>query len=79
MYTHVVQSVLYTARSAYHRHREECVRHVQTALEMAVSRDGASGGIIRLCVVTAKGVERWTVIPGEGERRQEAGGAGGGG
>lgn len=38
--------------------------HVQTALEMAISRDGASGGLIRLCVVSAKGVERWTVVPG---------------
>lgn len=31
---------------------------------MAVSRDGASGGVIRLCVVSAAGVERWTVVPG---------------
>lgn len=43
--------------------RDECVSHVQRALEMAVSRDGASGGVIRLCVVSAKGIERWTVVP----------------
>lgn len=55
------------------------MRHVQRALEMALSRDGASGGVIRLCVVTADGVDRWTVIPGEGDERREAGGAGGGG
>eukprot|EP00752_Nemacystus_decipiens_P007521 g6721.t1 len=72
--------------------REECVSHVQRALEMAVSRDGASGGVIRLCVVSAKGVERWTVLPGatgtaaaaaaEGNGRHgrlEAGGGSGGG
>ncbi|CAM9575054.1 unnamed protein product [Hapterophycus canaliculatus] len=44
--------------------RDECISHVQTALEMAISRDGASGGLIRLCVVSAEGVERWTVVPG---------------
>lgn len=43
--------------------RDECVSHVRRALEMAVSRDGASGGVIRLCIVSAKGVERWTVVP----------------
>lgn len=37
---------------------------MQRALEMAIRRDGASGGVIRLCVVSAKGVERWTVVPG---------------
>eukprot|EP00903_Cladosiphon_okamuranus_P006143 g6045.t1 len=57
--------------------REECVSHVQRALEMAVSRDGASGGIIRLCVVSAKGVERWTVVPGVTGAAAEAGGGGG--
>lgn len=46
--------------------RDECVSHVRTALEMAVRRDGASGGVIRLCVVSADGVERWTVVPGTG-------------
>ncbi|CAM9310182.1 unnamed protein product [Ectocarpus sp. 4 AP-2014] len=44
--------------------RDECVSHVRTAVEMAVRRDGASGGVIRLCVVSADGVERWTVVPG---------------
>ncbi|CAB1097210.1 unnamed protein product [Ectocarpus sp. CCAP 1310/34] len=44
--------------------RDECISHVRTALEMAVRRDGASGGVIRLCVVSANGVERWTVVPG---------------
>lgn len=56
--------------------RDECVSHVQRALEMAVSRDGASGGIIRLCVVSAKGVERWTVIPGGATGTAVAGAAG---
>lgn len=59
-------------------HRDECVLHVQKALEMAISRDGASGGIIRLCVVTSKGADRWTVVPGgvyeDGERGVEGGG-----
>lgn len=57
--------------------REECVSHVQRALEMAVSRDGASGGIIRLGVVSARGVERWSVVPGVTGAAAEAVGGGG--
>lgn len=52
---------------------------MQTALELALSRDGASGGIVRMCVATAQGVDRWTVVPGQGEKLREEGGAGGGG
>ncbi|CAN0013054.1 unnamed protein product, partial [Choristocarpus tenellus] len=43
--------------------KEECIRHVQRAMELAVARDVASGGAIHLCVASAKGVERWTVPP----------------
>ncbi|CAN0581631.1 unnamed protein product, partial [Laminaria digitata] len=39
--------------------------HVQKAIELAIGRDGSSGGVIRLCVVSAAGVERWTVTPTE--------------
>ena len=34
-----------------------------TALALAMSRDGSSGGVIRMCVITEEGVER-LFIPG---------------
>ena len=62
-----------------HTSRDECVLHVQKALEMAVSRDGASGGLIRMCVATGAGVERWTVAPDLLQQRRETGRASGDG
>ena len=35
-----------------------------TALSLAMSRDGSSGGVIRMCVITEAGVER-LFIPGD--------------
>lgn len=34
-----------------------------TALALAMSRDGSSGGVIRMCVITEEGVER-LFVPG---------------
>ena len=35
-----------------------------TALALAMSRDGSSGGVIRMCVITEDGVER-LFVPGD--------------
>ena len=53
--------------------RNECVMHVQKAIELAIGRDGSSGGVVRLCVVSAAGVERWTATPSEQARGGEGG------
>lgn len=37
---------------------------VVVALALAMSRDGSSGGVIRMCVITEEGVER-LFIPGD--------------
>jgi hypothetical protein len=34
------------------------------ALSLAISRDGSSGGVIRMCVITKEGVER-LFVPGD--------------
>lgn len=36
---------------------------LDSALALAMSRDGSSGGVIRMCVITEEGVER-VFIPG---------------
>ena len=38
--------------------RQEAQDMVKEALALAMSRDGSSGGVIRLCTVNAEGVER---------------------
>eukprot|EP01006_Ploeotia_vitrea_P026603 TRINITY_DN59569_c0_g1_i1.p1 TRINITY_DN59569_c0_g1~~TRINITY_DN59569_c0_g1_i1.p1 ORF type:complete len:242 (+),score=128.94 TRINITY_DN59569_c0_g1_i1:31-756(+) len=38
--------------------KDECVEFVSKALAHAMSRDGSSGGIIRLCIIDKDGVER---------------------
>lgn len=43
--------------------RDETVEFVKNALSLAMSRDGSSGGTIRMCVVTEKSAER-LFIPG---------------
>ncbi|CAO0794573.1 unnamed protein product [Mucor circinelloides] len=43
--------------------REECEAFVKNSLSLAMSRDGSSGGVIRLAVITKDGVER-LFIPG---------------
>jgi len=41
--------------------RGECVEFVKNALALAMSRDGSSGGVIRLAVIDENGVEKMTV------------------
>ena len=38
--------------------RQEAEDMVKEALALAMSRDGSSGGVIRLCTINAEGVER---------------------
>ncbi|KAI9574541.1 nucleophile aminohydrolase [Boletus coccyginus] len=43
--------------------RDETIEFVRNTLALAMSRDGSSGGVIRMCVVTEEGVER-LFVPG---------------
>ncbi|KAH8106094.1 20S proteasome subunit [Cristinia sonorae] len=43
--------------------KEETVEFVKNTLALAMSRDGSSGGVIRMCVITEDGVER-LFVPG---------------
>ncbi|EAU84282.2 proteasome subunit beta type 6 [Coprinopsis cinerea okayama7 len=43
--------------------RDETVEFVKNTLALAMSRDGSSGGVIRMCVITENNVER-LFIPG---------------
>ncbi|KAI0693567.1 nucleophile aminohydrolase [Cytidiella melzeri] len=43
--------------------KDETINFVKNTLALAMSRDGSSGGVIRMCVITADGVER-LFIPG---------------
>ena len=47
--------------------REECEAFVVTALSLAMSRDGSSGGVIRTCTINADGVSR-NMYPGNALR-----------
>nr|AEE61632.1 unknown [Dendroctonus ponderosae] len=38
--------------------QEECVNFVLNTLTLAIARDGSSGGVVRLGIITEKGVER---------------------
>jgi len=44
--------------------RDETVEFVKNTLALAMSRDGSSGGVIRMCVITEGGVER-LFVPGD--------------
>ncbi|TFK43373.1 20S proteasome subunit [Crucibulum laeve] len=44
--------------------RDETVEFVRNTLSLAMSRDGSSGGVIRMCVITEGGVER-LFVPGD--------------
>ncbi|KAG6837959.1 Proteasome subunit beta type-6 [Arthromyces matolae] len=44
--------------------RDETVNFVRNTLALAMSRDGSSGGVIRMCVITEDGVER-LFVPGD--------------
>ncbi|KAJ2749456.1 Proteasome subunit beta type-1 [Coemansia nantahalensis] len=41
--------------------KDECVEFVKNAVSLAMTRDGSSGGVIRLAVITGDGVERSVV------------------
>ncbi|KAI8326488.1 proteasome subunit beta type-6 [Martensiomyces pterosporus] len=43
--------------------KEECIEFVKNAVSLAMSRDGSSGGVVRLAVITKDGVERM-FVPG---------------
>lgn len=45
--------------------KDECVTLVQNTLALAMSRDGSSGGVIRLGVITDKGIERRVIMGNE--------------
>ena len=38
--------------------KEQCLKFVSEALALAMMRDGSSGGVIRMAVITKDGVER---------------------
>ncbi|XP_066263105.1 proteasome subunit beta type-6 [Euwallacea similis] len=42
--------------------QEDCVKFVTNTLSLAMSRDGSSGGVIRLGIITEKGIERRVVL-----------------
>lgn len=44
---------------------EECVQFIKTALSEAIKWDGSSGGVIRMVVLTERGVERKIFYPEE--------------
>jgi len=44
--------------------REETIEFVKNTLALAMSRDGSSGGVIRMCVITEDKVER-LFVPGD--------------
>ncbi|XP_043260129.1 proteasome subunit beta type-6 isoform X1 [Colletes gigas] len=45
--------------------QEECVKLVENTLALAMSRDGSSGGVIRIGVITEKGIERKVILGNE--------------
>lgn len=58
--------------------REEAEDLVATALELAMARDGSSGGVVRLVTITEKGAERRCAQCGLSSWWQEVLGLGGG-
>ncbi|KAF9782715.1 20S proteasome subunit [Thelephora terrestris] len=44
--------------------KDETVEFVKNTLSLAMARDGSSGGVIRMCVITESGVER-LFVPGD--------------
>lgn len=43
--------------------KDECVQFIKTALSEAIKWDGSSGGVIRMVILTEKGVERLIFYP----------------
>ncbi|KAL1497513.1 hypothetical protein ABEB36_008460 [Hypothenemus hampei] len=42
--------------------QEECVKFVTNTLALAMSRDGSSGGVVRLGIISEKGIERKVIL-----------------
>jgi 20S proteasome subunit beta 1 len=42
--------------------KEECVKFITETLALAMSRDGSSGGVVRLGIITEDGIERRVVL-----------------
>ncbi|GJQ78669.1 hypothetical protein Trydic_g2712 [Trypoxylus dichotomus] len=42
--------------------QEECVNFITNTLSLAMSRDGSSGGVVRLGIITEKGIERRVIL-----------------
>uniref|UniRef100_A0A672LAF7 proteasome endopeptidase complex n=1 Tax=Sinocyclocheilus grahami TaxID=75366 RepID=A0A672LAF7_SINGR len=42
--------------------KEECLKFTAEALALAMERDGSSGGVVRLAVITEQGVERQAIL-----------------
>ncbi|CAH0550663.1 unnamed protein product [Brassicogethes aeneus] len=42
--------------------KEDCVKFVTNTLALAMSRDGSSGGVVRLGIITEKGIERRVIL-----------------
>ncbi|XP_060536205.1 proteasome subunit beta type-6 [Cylas formicarius] len=42
--------------------KEECIKFVTNTLALAMSRDGSSGGVVRLGIITEKGIERKVIL-----------------
>ncbi|KAH7958506.1 hypothetical protein HPB49_002098 [Dermacentor silvarum] len=45
--------------------KEECLKFVTNAIGLAIARDGSSGGVVRLGVITKDGVERMVLTGDE--------------
>lgn len=45
--------------------KDECIEFIKTALSEAIKWDGSSGGVIRMVVLTERGVERLLFLPDE--------------
>ncbi|KAJ2654169.1 Proteasome subunit beta type-1, partial [Coemansia sp. RSA 1285] len=41
--------------------KDECIEFVKNSVSLAISRDGSSGGVIRVAAITEDGVERQVV------------------
>ncbi|KAK9744849.1 Proteasome subunit [Popillia japonica] len=45
--------------------KEECVKFITNTLSLAMARDGSSGGVVRLGIITEEGIERRVVLGNE--------------
>jgi len=45
--------------------QQECVDFTKTAVTLATQRDGSSGGVVRLGVITEKGIQRDVILPAD--------------